>query len=328
MNSISSNISGREVATELLTVTVAVPTRDRPAQLERCLRALRELEFQRFELLVANNGLGEEIIKELCSEFGARYLRVDNPGLNIARNRAALACTSDVVAYLDDDAVVEPGWLPSLLLDFKDPKVMAVTGRVDPIRTDTEAARISALFMSSLADPARRVVLDKECDDWFARANFGGVGIGCNMALRRSAWTTWGGFDARLDRGAAIAGWGEHFAFFELIDQGFRVVHTPASAVQHGEPESLEQVRSAYLRDLRAVSAYMAMLFAEFPQHRRALWDFCMARFRKSPRPWRSRVEAPRRLVPRWRSLLALISGPFRYAALRIKKGTRKHPRT
>jgi ribosomal protein L15E len=74
------------------------------------------------------------------------------------------------------------------------------------------------------------------------------------------------------------------------------------------------------------MSAYMVMLFVEFPQHRRVLREFWMARWKKSPREWRARFEAPR-LVPRWRSLLTLASAPLVYARVRIQRGTRSHPR-
>ncbi len=304
-------------------VSVAICTRDRVEELGRCLRALRRLEFQQFELVVANNGSREENIKELCSEFGAKYIRVEEPGLSFARNSAALACTGQIVAFIDDDAVAEPGWLPNLLNDFEDPSVMVITGRVNPLLANTDTSPISSRSVSSPDEPSERIVLDKNSEDWFARANFGGLGIGCNMAFRRSAWDIWPGFDARLGRGAPIAGWEEHFAFFELIEKGYRVVHAPLSAVRHGEPKTMIEVRRAYLRALGAVSAYMTMLFAEFPRHRRALWNFCIAGLKRTPRRWRPRRQMAQRLAPRWLSVLRLMSGPFVYGWVRVKKGRR-----
>ena len=66
-------------------------------------------------------------------------------------------------------------------------------------------------------------VFDRETPFWFERANFGGIGDGGNMAFRRCVFDIWPGFDERLGRGAVIDGGEEHYAFFSLLDRGYRI---------------------------------------------------------------------------------------------------------
>ena len=270
--------------------------------------------------MVVNNGTDDAPSRELASQYGARYVYVSEPGLSRARNAAAHASSSDIVAYLDDDSTCDPQWLDRLVQEFQDPKVIAVTGRVDPIQGDNEAERLWVELTQPESDRARRASVDNQSDQWFEKTNFGGVGIGCNMALRRSAWSEWPGFDERLGRGATIDASEEHFAFFTLVSRGFRVVYTPAAVVYHAAPASVDELRKRYVMDLSAATAYVSLLFVEFPQHRRQVLKFILARLKKSPRDWRERRPPPRRIIPKWRAFLALLYGPVLYLKTRLSR--------
>jgi hypothetical protein len=53
-------------------------------------------------------------------------------GLSGGKNTGVAHATADVVAFLDDDAVAEPGWLATLAADFADPAVLGVGGTTLP----------------------------------------------------------------------------------------------------------------------------------------------------------------------------------------------------
>ncbi|MBB2911150.1 glycosyltransferase involved in cell wall biosynthesis [Streptosporangium becharense] len=54
-------------------------------------------------------------------------------GLSGGKNTGAAIATGDIVAYLDDDAVAEPGWLEALEEGFQDPSVVGVGGLTRPL---------------------------------------------------------------------------------------------------------------------------------------------------------------------------------------------------
>ncbi|GLW12356.1 hypothetical protein Misp01_74840 [Microtetraspora sp. NBRC 13810] len=54
-------------------------------------------------------------------------------GLSGGKNTGAATATGDIVAYLDDDAVADPGWLEALEEGFQDPAVVGVGGRTHPL---------------------------------------------------------------------------------------------------------------------------------------------------------------------------------------------------
>lgn len=54
-------------------------------------------------------------------------------GLSGGKNTGVAAANGEIVAFLDDDAVADPGWLEALEEGFQDPGVVGVGGRTDPI---------------------------------------------------------------------------------------------------------------------------------------------------------------------------------------------------
>ena len=254
-------------------VTVIVCTRDRPAHLQSCLDALALQVYSNFDILVVDNASAEPV-DEICRARGASCIHEPVPGLTRARNVGAHAACGELIAYIDDDALPEPGWLEALVLEFSDPTVAAVAGR-----TRYMNARGDSLFMSD--EPAAdsdglrpRRSFHRRTQDWFALACFGGIGDGNTMAFRRHAIVKLSGFDERLGRGRVLEGGDEHVAFMSLIAAGYSVNYTPDAAVRHPMPATPALRRDKLKRDLRASIAYVLFLWAEFPAHRGDLARF------------------------------------------------------
>lgn len=99
--------------------SVIVPSRDRPVQLERCLRALARLEYERdaYEVVVVDNrgnvpltGLLERFRTDLAVRLVEERLR----GPAAARNAGADAAEGQYLAFTDDDCEPVPTWLAAL----------------------------------------------------------------------------------------------------------------------------------------------------------------------------------------------------------------------
>ncbi len=251
------------------TCSVVVCTRNRPDQLDKCLRAVRNLRYSNFDIVVVDNGDQNETTQQLAERWSAKYVREPVVGVSRARNRGARSCRSEIVAFIDDDAIPAASWLSKIVTEFEDPAVMAVTGRIEPLNRDAYCS-----IEECTKGRDKRRIFDTATPDWFALANFGGVGDGANMAFRRKVFDMWSGFDVRLGLGGAIEGSDEHNAFFELIKRGYRIVFTPKAIVCHPFPTTAKEARARSLRDLRAGFAYMTLLFVEQPGYRFLLIRF------------------------------------------------------
>jgi hypothetical protein len=91
--------------------SAVIPTWNRAAELERCLDSLSGFA----EVIVVDNG-STDGAGERAREGGARVLRFEeNRGFAAAVNAGIAAAAGEWVAVLNNDVVLEPGWLAALL---------------------------------------------------------------------------------------------------------------------------------------------------------------------------------------------------------------------
>jgi glycosyltransferase involved in cell wall biosynthesis len=299
--------------------SVVVCTRNRAVELDRCLRSLQGQDYPSFEIIVVDSASSEELTREVARRNGVRYVLEKRAGLSRARNRGAREAKFDIIAYLDDDAEAQPGWLRALAEEFCDARVMAATGRILPQQDDSEGARIAAAMGILDRGPARKVV-DGDMPDWIAMT-LAGIGSGANMAFRRDAFFIWSGFDTRLGLGAAIGGAEEDYAFLSLIKRGYRVVYTPAAIVSHPFPETLTLLRRRHLLTVATSSGAFAFMLLHERHHRREILRYIIAHLRRSRRGvYRRSPEAAAKLAPAWREALAAVAGLGRFAGCALRR--------
>jgi GT2 family glycosyltransferase len=247
-----------------VSVTVAVCTHARPAQLAR---ALESLVAQRpaVEILVVDNAPPDDATRTLVAERfpGVRYVREPAQGLDFARNRALASAGADIVAFLDDDAVAGEGWAGALAAVFAaDPAVAVCTGRVEALSRETEGQRIfeaNGGFSRGLerirlpADAARP--LHGRPAPLIAWAV--SVGSGCSYAVRRATALALGGFDEALDLGAALPGGGDHDLLWRALRAGHTVVYEPAALAWHEHRPGAGGVYAQVVGHQRALLAFL-----------------------------------------------------------------------
>jgi GT2 family glycosyltransferase len=221
-------------------VTVAVCTRNRTADLARCLTALRQLPDDGQDLLVVDNAPATDATRHLVTTLpGVRYVREDRPGLNVARNRALREARGAIVAFCDDDAVPDRGWLRALVRNFDAPDVLAVTGLTMPLELETPAQE----WFERLCRFGRgfeRIVFDRRHP---AAERPGAPGVGANMAVRRRVLHHPGGFDEALDAGTPTRSGGDNEMFSRILGSGYRVVYDPAALSWHRHRRTWPELR-------------------------------------------------------------------------------------
>ena len=147
---------------------------------------------------------------------GVEYVVEPRPGLDHARNRALAQCTTEVLAYTDDDAVPDEWWTTALATAFdEEPDLAMATGLVLPYALDTPGpagVRTPRWLRSRL--PA--ALGERSPGGAGRRLGVGEWGTGANMAFRRTALEHVGGFDPALDVGTATGGGGDLDAFHRV----------------------------------------------------------------------------------------------------------------
>jgi glycosyltransferase involved in cell wall biosynthesis len=187
------------------------------------------------------------IVREIGQAFGARTYRCEKPGASRARNLGIAHAGGEIVAFTDDDAMVDEGWLDALIAPFTDTRIGAVVGPVfqpgrEPRRLLTEYAAFDAA--------SERASFRKGDRGLSRRLRLGAIGSGANFAARRELFERHGGFKECLGAGAPIAG-DEIFFLLSIVARGETVINEPSASVVHPvqlEPryEQILQSRVAY----------------------------------------------------------------------------------
>jgi glycosyltransferase involved in cell wall biosynthesis len=230
----------RSATSPLPAATVAICTRDRPEDLGRCLDGIMRMSDDGQEVLVIDNCPSTDATRRLVeSHQSVRYVCEERPGLNVARNRALSEARNPIVAFIDDDAVPDRGWLRALAANFDQPLTLCVTGLTMPLELETAAQEWferhnpfskgfkRAVFRGIQADPLR----------------VGRVGSGVNMALRKTAPELVGFFDEALDAGTLTRSGGDHEMFSRILTAGYNIIYDPAALSWHRHRRNWEDLR-------------------------------------------------------------------------------------
>src|SRR3954452_11369174 len=174
------------------------------------------------------------------------FLSEPRPGLSHARNRAlewAAAAGADVLAFVDDDALVDPGWYDALRArwDEAPAEVACIGGPIRPRYTVPPPAWFSdgIAHVLTLVDRGPSVRdLDPDVEAVY----------GANISFRVEPLRTVGGFDPSLGHSGSRVFFGEEDeAQRALVRLGYRVRYVPDAAVTHViPPERL--TRRSFLR--------------------------------------------------------------------------------
>lgn len=182
-------------------------------------------------------------LMDAVADLGHKVVaNADAKGLSGARNTGTELASSEVVAYLDDDATAEPGWLEALVAPFADPTVVAVGGWAVP-NWDTEAPAWFPPEYNWVVGCSHRGLPE-------TTAEVRNV-IGCNMAFRRKAVIDLGGFDVGLGRTASRPlGCEETELCIRLrqADEDARIVLEPTARIHHRVPAARTTWRYFYDR--------------------------------------------------------------------------------
>jgi GT2 family glycosyltransferase len=248
----------------LPSVTVAVCTCNRPTELERCLQSFRRLRERPKEILVVDNAPEGNAAGDVLKRFPeVRYIPEPVRGLSTARNTALAGARGEIVAFADDDVIVDPEWVGRIRRAFQDSRTMVVTGLILPAELETRA---QIIFEKNLAWFHQGYRIRKFDPPWFESVKNKGVqswciGAGANMAVRRIAYDVGFKFDTRLGPGV-FGGCGEDSEYwYRLISAGWQCVYDPSAIAWHHHRKDLNTLRQQIRQYMKGHVASLILQF-------------------------------------------------------------------
>jgi len=224
----------------MLKASVIIPTRNRAALLDACLRSLHDqtLPAEAFEVIVVDNGSTDatpQIAQQHQAVLQLRYEYVPEPGLHVGRHVGMQLASSSTLVFGDDDIVAEPAWLSSIDEAFHDTDVALVGGNNRPLFDAPPPSWLVRWWELPTANGhavSHLSILD------MGEGQFDidpGWVWGCNFSIRRVALLAAGGFhpDAMPTDQLRLRGDGETAVSDALRKAGLRARFHSGASVAH-----------------------------------------------------------------------------------------------
>lgn len=182
--------------------TIIIPTKNRVDVLFQLLDSIEQLEAVdtiRPEIIVADNDSQDDTYERItskarCFRAAIRAVKVTRPGKSAALNDAAKAATGDVLAFLDDDVIVDKTWLTAVESFFRDGEYRVGQGIIRLAAPEQDDSEVLKLVERYRTIPQLEF---KSNPKTYYSLN------GANFFVEREVFDQVGGFDERLGPGAS-----------------------------------------------------------------------------------------------------------------------------
>lgn len=225
--------------TKTVMVSIIICTYNRAELLHLTLEALAQLPgIGEAEVLVIDNNSSdhtEQTVTDFMLRYGqqvtTRYVFESRQGLSAARNTGIHHAEAELIAFLDDDAIPDTGWLTSIVDTFRRmPELQAMGG---PIRPRFENGRPNWLI-KPFELPYTIVDLGESAMFYPGQLH----PCGANMAFRKLVFSSLS-FPLELGRvGSTLISGEETWIFSSLRKSGGLILYHPSMMVEHFVPAS------------------------------------------------------------------------------------------
>jgi hypothetical protein len=213
--------------------SIVVCTFNRIEWLPQCLASLIIQNPLPDEIIVVDGPSVDgtrELLEEMERDGVLKLIRQKQlDGISAARNLGLAAATGDIVCFIDDDALAQPGWLKAVLDGYVDEKVGGVGGPVHHMDGRLCMGRNAVSTEGLWFDESR----NEQTDGCYP------VMVGCNMSFRRRPLVDAGGFDPYF-----MYHQDETDACLGVLRLGYRIQYQEGAVVWH------EWCEGSYRKDM------------------------------------------------------------------------------
>lgn len=234
-----------------ITVSVVVTTCAMPEQACRAVASILTGAHAPLEVIVVENRprgsrTAETLRERFDGDARVRYVEESSRGLSRARNAGLREARGEVVAFTDDDVVVDQRWLGAIATSFAAaPTTACVTGPILPLALETDEQLIFEQFGALCKGFDRRVyTADRPpADDPLFPYAAGRFGSGANIAMRTETARALGGFDVHLGAGTPARGGEDLDLFIRVLRRGGTIVYEPRALLRHEHGRTWRDLR-------------------------------------------------------------------------------------
>jgi GT2 family glycosyltransferase len=237
-------------------VTVAIPSFRNAESTVRTVRRVLQSTWQPLEVVVADNdadpgSLAAVLEAAFAGDDRVRWVHEPRQGSSFARNAGLAAARGAIVAFTDDDVLVDRHWVERLVAAFSAADdVACVTGAILPAELETHPQLWLEEYGGFHKGFERQIfnLTTHRRDMPLYPYNAGLFGAGANMAFRADVLRGLGGFAGELGAGTIAHGGEELDVFQRTVSAGHTLVYEPAALVWHHHRRSLKALRLQMFR--------------------------------------------------------------------------------
>lgn len=228
-------------------ISVIICTYNRSASLKRTLEHIQDMIIPNnvnWELLIVDNNSIDDThlvvdIFRKTTNINCKYIFEKNQGLSFARNSGITQSEGEIIAFTDDDVIVDKSWIKNIYDAFqRNPNIACIGGKILPVWESPcpewlKGKLLDRLALCDLGDE-KKILSDPKV--W-----------GANLSFKSSVIRKYGLFDTDMGhKGGKLYG-GEETKYLEsLIGAGEKIIYSPHVFVYHCIPES--RLRKKYFR--------------------------------------------------------------------------------
>lgn len=247
-------------------VSIVICTYNRQNFLKDCLESLTRLKSSPdlYEIIIIDNNSTDQtnqIAQQFIQEHPYLNIKVEKElkqGLSNARNRGILESKGTYIAFIDDDALIDPFYVENLSKFVREfPQIQGFGGKIVPVFTDGQKPKWSNRFSQSL---------------FFSAVNYGdGIKIlhrknqypfGCNMVIKKTYFDRHDPFDSAIGPISKDGGrCDDKILFLEMRKHGYPIYYVPGLVVHH--QIDTHRLTPDYIKKLSLGLGYSLRLLAQ-----------------------------------------------------------------
>ena len=232
-------------------LTVVICSWNRAPSLQKTLESIESCqvpEGTKWEILVVDNNSSDgtaAVCKAFLEKSPDRYRYVFEPrqGKSFALNTGIKYARGDIIAFTDDDVIVEQDWLGALLRAFDENVCAGVAGKIVAVWNSPQPAWFT------LEGPYRLMlaIVRYDLGDQDQLCQVDTPPFGANLALRKSVFDKHGLFRVDLGPMAGTTFRGEDSEYCRrLMNHGEKLIYATRAVVFH--PVEKERTKKGYFQ--------------------------------------------------------------------------------